>query len=403
MGFDFLLVDTAGLEQTKDESLAARMLKQSQTAAKESDVVLFVIDGRQGLTPTDRHFAQWLRKIGRPVILVANKCENLASELSAAEAARLGFGQPILLSAEHGLGLPDLADALAPYLEDSLAEEEDPTASLQIAVVGRPNVGKSTLVNQLLGQERVLTGPEAGITRDAITVDWEWKGHHLRLIDTAGLRKRGKVSERLEKLSGADTLHAINFAQIVILVVDAAAPLERQDLQIAEKIIEEGRGLVIAVNKWDQVTSPAKTLRLVKERVEDSLPRVKGVPVVTVTALSGRGLDKLMQAVFQVYGQWQRKLTTAELNRWLRRAESANPPPAPSGRRIRLKYMTQAKVRPPTFHLFATQFDQLPDSYLRYLENDLRDSFDMPATPLRLILRRVENPYRDRKPKDDER
>jgi GTP-binding protein len=396
----FRVIDTAGLEEAAPGSLAGRMSRQSEAAASQAAVILFLIDARAGLTPTDRHFARWLHKLGRPVVLVANKCEGREAELLAAEAHALGLGEPIELSAEHGLGLADLHEVLQRFIapteeaepdEDAEgAEEEGP---ITLAVVGRPNVGKSTLVNRLLGEERLLTGPEPGITRDAITVELRYKDRALRLVDTAGLRKRAKVDDKVEKLAGADTKRALNFAQVVILLVDATQPLERQDLNIAEQVIEEGRALVLAVNKWDLIEEGPKQLKLIRERVERALSRARGLPVVTLSALQGRKLDRLLDACLAAYAVWNRRIATAELNRWLGAVAAEHPPPAPQGRRIRLKYMTQTKTRPPTFALFASQSKLLPADYLRYLENDLRRTFELPGTPIRIQLRGGQNPY----------
>jgi GTP-binding protein len=397
---NFRVVDTAGLEEAAPASLAGRMSRQSEAAAAAAAVVLFLIDARAGLTPTDRHFARWLRKLGRPVILVANKCEGREAELLAAEAHALGLGEPVALSAEHGLGLADLHEVLLRFINpaevDATPEGAEPEAEegpITLAVVGRPNVGKSTLVNRLLGEERLLTGPEPGITRDAIAVELRYKDRALRLVDTAGLRKRAKVDDKVEKLAGADTKRALNFAQVVILLVDATQPLERQDLNIAEQAIEEGRALVLAVNKWDLVEDGPRQLKLIRERVERALPRARGLPVVTLSALQGKKLDRLLEACLAAYAVWNRRISTSELNRWLAAVVSEHPPPAPQGRRIRLKYMTQMKTRPPTFALFTSQAKLLPEDYLRYLENDLRRTFELPGTPIRIHLRGGRNPY----------
>jgi len=402
----FRVADTAGLEEADPDSLADRMRRQSEQAVAEAAVVLFVFDARAGLMPQDEHFARWLHRIGRPVILVANKCEGREQELSRAEAYKLGFGEPVPVSAEHGIGLADLHEALLAFLApnagaataeaEDAAEEDDaqaPRGPLQLAIVGRPNVGKSTLVNRLLGEERLLTGPEAGITRDAIAIDWTYKGRQLRLIDTVGLRGHGRMAGKVERLSAADTLRAVRYAQVVVLVVDANQPLERQDLAIAEQVIEEGRALVLAVNKWDAVADAKLALQQLRDRIERALPRAKGLAVVTVSALTGRNLDRLLDACLQAYEVWNRRIGTADLNRWLEAMVGAHPPPAVQGRRIRLKYLTQAKARPPTFALFASQARQLPESYLRYLENGLRESFDLPGTPIRIQLRGGRNPY----------
>ena len=414
----FRVADTAGLEEAEPGSLSERMSRQSEQAAQEAAVVLFLFDARAGVTVQDEHFARWLRRCGRPVILVANKCEGREAELNRADAFRLGLGEPVPFSAEHGLGLADLHEALLPFLspagggpaeeadfaddeavEEAVEEEEEggPRGPLQLAIIGRPNVGKSTLVNRLLGEERLLTGPEAGITRDAIAVEWEYKGQAIRLVDTAGLRRRARIDDKVERLAGADTRRALRYAHVAVLVVDAAQPLERQDLAIAELVLEEGRALVIAVNKWDAVEDAKETLQLVRDRVERALPRAKGLPVVTISALRGRNLERLLDACLALYATWNRRIRTADLNRWLEEMVSAHPPPAPSGRRIRIKYMAQIKSRPPTFALFASQADQLPEAYLRYLENGLREAFDLTGTPIRIQLRSGRNPYADKR------
>jgi GTP-binding protein len=402
---EFTLFDTAGLEEAKAGSLSARMTEQTRRAVAEADLVLFLLDARAGVTPQDEHFARLLRRGRAPVLLLANKSEGRAGAAGAAEAYRLGLGEPIAISAEHGEGLADLYDrmaALAPAkaadaegtnLEEEQPEEEQQRGPLQLAIVGRPNVGKSTLVNRLIGEERLLTGPEAGITRDAIAVDWEWQGRPLRLVDTAGLRRRAKVEAKLEKLSAADTLRAIRFAEVVVLVLDAEQGLEKQDLTIASLVAEEGRALVIAANKWDAVGDKTAAKRRLRDRIETSLPQVKGLPVVTLSALTGRNLDELLKAVFEAHAAWNRRVPTAQLNRWLEEATGAHPPPAVSGRRIRLRYMTQIKTRPPTFALFASRAEALPESYLRYLVNGLREAFDIQGVPVRLNLRKTKNPY----------
>ncbi len=397
---EFNLLDTAGLEEAKAGTLSARMRAQSERAAADADLVLFMIDARAGVTPQDEHFARLLRRGPALVLVVANKCEGSAGEVGAAEAHRLGFGEPIAISAEHGEGLADLYQRMvalvpaAPRAEGSRrrAQEAD-HRPLQLAIVGRPNVGKSTLVNRLIGQERLLTGPEAGITRDAIAVDGEWRGRPLRLIDTAGLRRRARVEANLEKLSAADSLRAIRFAEVVVLVLDALQGMEKQDLTIARLVEEEGRALVIAANKWDAVADKAAARRQLRERIETSLPQVKGVPVVTLSALTGRNLDELMGAVFEAYGAWNLRVPTAQLNRWLEEATAAHPPPVVSGRRVRLRYMTQVKARPPSFALFASRTEELPESYLRYLVNGIRESFGIKGAPVRLNLRKSRNPY----------
>jgi GTPase len=411
---DFTVVDTAGLEDVFDESLEARMREQTEEAIRQADVALLLFDARAGITPLDEHFAKRLRKTKTPILLIANKCESRAAEAGLNEAFRLGLGAAIPISAEHGEGMGELYDALHDVAERKEAQLEglavDPDAALedlpddeapapkvlQLAIVGRPNVGKSTLANALLGEERLLTGPEAGITRDAIAVDWEWKGTPIRLIDTAGLRRRARVVEKLERLSGADTDRAVRYAHVVVLVVDANDMLEKQDLTIARHVIEEGRALVIAANKWDAIEDKNEALKKLKERVEKSLPQVTGLPIVTLSARSGRNLDKLMQAVFKIYGEWNKRVPTAQLNRYLEAATVAHPPPLVRGRRIKLRYMTQIKTRPPTFTLFAAKADDLPDAYARYLVNGIRERFDLKGTPIRLQLRRTDNPFVER-------
>ncbi|MGH6894269.1 MAG: ribosome biogenesis GTPase Der [Dongiaceae bacterium] len=408
---DFTAIDTAGLEDVFDESLAARMREQTEAAIREADVALLLIDARAGVTPLDEHFAKRLRKTRTPILLVANKCESKAAEAGLNEAFRLGLGAPIAISAEHGEGLGELYDALraaADRKEGKRAEaaigtdaelealpddEAEAPKVLQLAIVGRPNVGKSTLVNALLHEERLLTGPEAGITRDSIAVDWNWKGTPIRLIDTAGLRRRARVVEKLERLSGADTDRAVRYAHVVVVVLDANDMMEKQDLTIARRVIEEGRALVIAANKWDAIEDKNKALEKLRDRVEKSLPQVTGLPIVTLSARSGRNLDKLMQAVFKIYGEWNKRVPTAQLNRYLEAATAAHPPPLVRGRRIKPRYMTQIKTRPPTFTLFAAKADDLPDAYARYLVNGIRERFDLQGTPIRLQLRQTDNPF----------
>jgi GTP-binding protein len=410
---DFTIIDTAGLEEAFDESLEARMREQTEQAIKEADVALLLIDARAGITPLDEHFARRLRKAKTPIILVANKCESKASIAGLGEAFRLGLGDPIAISAEHGEGLSELYDALVQQakrkdgateivaegdaeLEDLPDDEAEAPKVLQLAIVGRPNVGKSTLMNALLGEERQLTGPEAGITRDSIAVDWAWKGTAIRLIDTAGLRRRARVVEKLERLSGADTARAVRYAHVVVLVLDAHDMLEKQDLTIARHVIDEGRGLVIAANKWDAIEDKNEALKKLKDRVEKSLPQVAGIPIVTLSARSGRNLDRLMAAVLKTYAQWNKRVPTAQLNRYLDAATVAHPPPLVRGRRIKLRYMTQIKTRPPTFSLFAAKADDLPEAYARYLINGIRERFDLMGVPIRLNLRRTDNPFDDR-------
>jgi GTP-binding protein len=410
---EFTIIDTAGLEEAFDESLEARMREQTEQAIKEADVALLLFDARAGITPLDEHFARRLRKTKTPILLIANKCESRAAISGLGEAFRLGLGEPIAISAEHGEGLSELYDALVKHarkaepeaaeesfgdaeLEDLPDDEDEAPKILQLAIVGRPNVGKSTLMNALLGEERQLTGPEAGITRDSIAVDWAWKGTPIRLIDTAGLRRRARVVEKLERLSGADTDRAVRYAHVVVLVLDAHDMLEKQDLTIARHVVDEGRALIIAANKWDAIEDKNEALKKLKDRVEKSLPQVTGIPIITLSARSGRNLDKLMSAVFKTYAQWNKRVPTAQLNRYLDAATVAHPPPLVRGRRIKLRYMTQIKTRPPTFSLFAAKADDLPDAYSRYLINGIRERFDLMGVPIRLNLRRQDNPFDDK-------
>lgn len=396
----FTVVDTAGFEEAAPATLSGRMRRQTEAAIAQADIVLLMIDARAGVTPLDRTFAEIVRRAGKPTVVVANKSEGRAGEAGALEAFALGLGEPVALSAEHGEGLADLYEALraarpvrAGRIETGEAAEPGPRAPIRLAVVGRPNAGKSTLVNRLLGAERLLTGPEAGITRDAIAVHVTWGGEPFLVFDTAGLRRRARVEEKLEKLAVADALRAIRFAEVVILLVDAAAPFEEQDLRIADLVEREGRALVIGVNKWDLADRRPGALAALRAEAERLLPQVKGVPVVAVSGLTGEGLDRLMQAVREAHEVWNRRVPTAGLNRWLAGATAAHPPPAVLGRRIRLNYVTQPKARPPTFVLFCTRADALPDAYRRYLVNSLRETFDLPGTPIRLTLREKENPY----------
>ncbi len=391
---NFRVIDTAGLEEVAAESLEGRMRQQTERAVAEAEAVLFLIDARAGVTPLDEHFANWLRRTGKPIVLVANKCEGAAAEGGLLEAHGLGFGEPVALSGEHGLGLDELHERLTPLLATEDQEEKVAADdSLQLAIVGRPNVGKSTLVNQLLGEERMLTGPEAGITRDSIAIPWSYKGRPIRLVDTAGLRRRAKVTDKLEKLSAADTLRVVDFAQVVVLLLDAELGLEKQDLTIARRVVDEGRALVIGVNKWDACADRQAAMGAIRDRLERSFPQTRGIPVVTLSALDGKGVDRLMQAVTAAYEVWNKRVPTAALNRWLEEVVAAHPPPAPGGRRVRLKYITQARNRPPTFAVACSRPDALPDSYLRYLENALRQDFDLPGTPIRIHMRRSRNPY----------
>jgi GTP-binding protein len=393
----FRVIDTAGLEEAFDKSLEARMRRQTEAALAEADVALLLVDARAGMTPLDEHFGRWLRRAPTPVLLVANKCEGRAGSAGLAESYALGLGDPVAISAEHGEGMAELHDALAPFAPEDEEEEPErgPDAPLQLAVVGRPNAGKSTLVNRLIGEDRMITGPEPGLTRDAVPVDWSFEGRRLRLVDTAGLRRKARISDKLEKLSTSDTLRAVRLAEVVVLMVDAAAAMEKQDLTIARTVIDEGRALVIAVNKWDLVRDRRAALGRVRERLESSLPQARGLPVVTLSALSGQGVDELMPAVFAIHQTWNARVPTGPLNRWLAEMIERHPPPAAKGRRLRLRYMTQAKARPPTFALFTTRPGEIPESYIRYLTNGLRERFDLPGTPIRIHLRKGKNPYVD--------
>ena len=391
----FRVIDTAGLEETEAGSLAERMRVQTERALADADVALFLVDAREGLTPLDRHFADWLRRSAKPVLLVANKAEGAAGAAGASEAHALGLGTPLPISAEHNEGLADLYDALAPYADAAAAEAAPETRNraLQIAVIGRPNVGKSTLVNRLVGADRMLTGPEPGITRDAIAIEWQWHGRAVRLIDTAGLRRRPKVEGKLEKLSVADTLRAIRFAEVVVLVVDATQLLERQDLALAKLVAEEGRALVLAVNKWDLVEDKRAALATLRDKLEYSLPQLAGLGSVTLSAITGAGVARLLPAVLAAEAAWNKHIPTSALNRLLAEAQERHPPPLVAGRRLRLRYMTQANTRPPTFALFASKPGELPESWRRYLTNLLRQTFDLPGVPIRVMLRKGKNPY----------
>jgi len=410
---EFTVIDTAGLEEAFDDSLEARMRRQTERALADADVALFLIDARAGVTPLDRHFAAWLRQSEIPVILVANKAEGRVGQAGLYEAFELGMGDPVPLSAEHGEGLADLVEALLPFAEAAEAaadaaapapdgaeepgegDEDGEPRIIQLAIVGRPNVGKSTLVNALIGEDRVLTGPDPGVTRDAISVDWQWRERPIRLVDTAGMRRRARVTDKVERIAVQDTLNAVRLAQVVVLVVEADAVLDRQDLTIAAHVIEEGRALVIAVNKWDAASDQGETLQRLRDRLETSLTQVRGLPTVTLSALKRQGLDKLMSAVGAAYDVWNTRVGTGPLNRWLGAAVESHPPPVVKGRRLKLRYITQVKARPPTFAIFTTRPEDVPESYLRYLANGLRDRFGMAGTPIRLLLRKGKNPYAD--------
>ncbi|MCW6532010.1 ribosome biogenesis GTPase Der [Sphingomonas lycopersici] len=405
LGLDFRVVDTAGYEDEDPDTLPGRMRRQTEAAVKMADVALFLVDARAGIVPLDEEIARWLRGSTTPIILVANKAEGRAAEQGILESLALGFGDPVQLSAEHGEGVADLFEALLPHLERDeeveapAGEEEDERddAPLKLAIVGRPNAGKSTLINRMLGEDRLITGPEAGITRDSIAIDWTWHGPQgprpVRLIDTAGMRKRAKVQDKLEKLSVADALHAVDFAEVVVLLLDATLGLEAQDLRIADKVLSEGRALLIALNKWDVAADPSSLFNGVRKALEDGLSQVKGVPLLTVSGATGKGIDQLIAAAFETRAAWSRRVPTGELNRWFERAIEANPPPAPGGKRIKMRYVTQIKTRPPSFVIFGTRVDQLPASYERYLMNGLRRDLGFGAVPVRLTLRAPRNPF----------
>ena len=392
----FRVIDTAGLEEAASGSLPGRMQEQTERALGDADVALLVIDAREGVTAADRHFADRLRRSRKPIVLLANKAEGRAVLPAIGEAYRLGLGDPVPVSAEHGEGLGELYECLEPFSRSAETQASGSGKPLQLAIVGRPNVGKSTLVNRMVGEERMLTGPEAGITRDSISVDWTWQGRPIRLIDTAGLRRKPRVEGKLEQLSVGDALRSIRFAETVILVTDALQPMERQDVTIARLVENEGRALVLALNKWDLVGEPAALLKHLRERVSASLPQLQGLAVVPVSGLTGFGLDALMKAVAAAGEVWNRRVATADLNRWLATVQQRHPPPLVAGRRLRLRYITQVNTRPPTFALFASKPGELPDSYRRYLVNALRREFDLPGTPIRMMLRKGKNPYEPR-------
>jgi len=403
------VLDTAGLEEAAPGTISARMTKQTELALKSAELVLFVIDARDGITPADAAFARIVRAAGRPAILVANKCEGRKGADGFYEAFELGLGEPVAISAEHGEGIGELVSEIMTALglddenrrkkREAAEAAEAPVSArpIRVAIVGRPNSGKSTLVNALLGEERLLTGPEPGLTRDAIAIDFDFRGRKLSLIDTAGLRRKAKVTETAEKLATSDTMRAIRFAEVVILMIDAERPFEHQDLTIGDLVAEEGRALVLAVNKWDLIEDKQALLRDLRETAAEKLAQVPGVPLVTISALAERGLDKLLNAVLQVYEAWNRRVPTPDLNRWLREATERHAPPASKGRRIKIRYMAQVSTRPPTFVAFASQPKGLPKAYVRYLTKGIRETFDLPGVPIRFVLRKGENPYADRR------
>ena len=392
---DLSIIDTAGFEYSTEDNLESRMFKQTSRAIDEADVCLFMTDARSGIHPYDEVFADIVRQSKKPVILLANKCEGRTQENSIFETYKLGLGDPIPFSAEHGIGIEDLYVSLLEYHEKQEQKQDNETKQkpIQLAIVGRPNVGKSTLVNALLKDERMLTGPEAGVTRDAITTNWHYNGRSINLVDTAGLRKHSKITDSLEKMSAASTKHAAFMAQVVVLVLDADAVLDKQDLTIARQVIDEGRALVIAVNKWD-IANKKEALQRLNDKLQTSLTQVTGIPTVTISALKNEGLDKLMSAVFKVYDRWNMRIPTAPLNKWFSDVQEQNTPPlGKNKRRIKLKYITQAKTRPPSFYIFSSNPEGLPESYLRYLINSLRDTFNLGGIPIRITVRKSDNPY----------
>lgn len=427
----FEVIDTAGLEDAHADSLTTRMRQQTEAAIAESDVVIFLIDARAGLMPDDRHFAEIVRRSGKPVILAANKAEGRGGMAGAYEAFGLGLGDPVAISAEHGDGMSELYDALLPHCDakeeaeraereqaSALAQsgdeaetdipvaegdaEDDEAADdlarpLRIAIVGRPNAGKSTLINTMLGEERLLVGPEAGITRDSIGLDWEWRGRKVKVFDTAGLRKRARIEDKVEKLAAADAIRAVKFAEVVVILLDATIALEKQDLTIIDLVEREGRAVVIGLNKWDLIETRGATLSTLREEAAHLLPQVKGCPIVPLSGLAGQGIDKLMEGVVSAHRVWNARVSTSKLNRWLEGVVQNHPPPAVSGRRIKLRYATQVKTRPPHFAVFGNQLDALPEAYRRYLVNSMRESFSLPGVPIRLSLRTSENPYENRR------
>lgn len=398
LGLEFVIIDTAGYEDEDAATLPGRMRQQTENAVAVADVALFMVDARAGVTPLDEEIARWLRTSDTPIVVVANKAEGKAGETGVIEAMALGLGDPIPLSAEHGEGVVDLFDALRPHVDrddDEVADEpeEETDGPLKLAIIGRPNAGKSTLINRMVGEDRLITGPEAGITRDSISVPWEWESRPVKLIDTAGMRKKARVQEKLEKLSVMDTLRSIDFAEVVILLIDATRGLEVQDLKIADRALQEGRALVIALNKWDVAENASSLFNGVKAALEEGLAQAKGVPLMTVSGATGKGIDALMKVAFETREAWSSRVSTGQLNRWFERAIETNPPPAPGGKRIKPRYITQNKSRPPSFILFGTRVDLLPESYRRYLINGLRREFGFGAVPVRMTMRAPKNPF----------
>jgi GTPase len=397
LGLDFRVIDTAGFEDEDPQTLPGRMRAQTEAAVRDADAALFLVDARQGVTPLDEEIGRWLRAESTPVVLVANKAEGNAGGSGILDAFRLGLGEPVAISAEHGEGVADLFEAIRPHVEHEHFElEEDQDAGdhpLKLAIVGRPNAGKSTLVNTMLGEDRMITGPEAGITRDSISLDWEWEGRRVQLVDTAGLRKRAKIDDKLEKLSAADTKRALDYAEVVVLLLDATRGLESQDLRIASQVIEEGRGLIIAVNKWDIAEHASSLFNGIKAALAEGLAQLRDVPLLTVSAKTGKGIDTVLKVAFELREAWSRRVPTGELNRWFEAAIEANPPPAPRGKRIKLRYITQVKSRPPSFVVFGNRLEELPESYRRYLLNAMRRDLDLGPVPLRLDFRGRSNPF----------
>ena len=401
LGLDFLIIDTAGYEDEDPETLPGRMRTQTEAAVREADVALFLIDARAGVTPLDEEIARWLRAADTPVVLAANKAEGRAGDAGLYDAFSLGLGEPVALSAEHGEGVGDLFEQLAPRLEGKGSEEEEEEGEggpLKLAIVGRPNAGKSTLINRMLREDRLITGPEAGITRDSIAVDWEWEApdgmrRRVRLIDTAGMRKKARVQDKLEKLSVADARRAVDFAEVVVLLLDATLGLEAQDLKIADKVLQEGRALLIAINKWDVAEGGSGLFQGISAALQEGLAQAPGVPLLTVSAITGRGIDQLLAAAFEIRETWSRRVSTGQLNRWFEDAVEKNPPPAPGGKRIKLRYITQVNTRPPAFVVFGSRTEMLPESYRRYLINGMRRELGFGAVPVRLTFRGSKNPF----------